>query len=222
VAKTLLKYKPIGFYPKFISNISIAEAMSKTILILTISAILALMLLAGCSKEGDTNVVNNKEIAVIETNMGTIEVELDRAHAPVTVENFISYANAGHYNGTIFHRVIRGFMIQGGGFTPNGAQKTTKAPIKLESNNGLKNTAGTIAMARTNVPDSATSQFFINTIDNDFLNYAPGNPGYAVFGKVISGMDVVAKIEGVRTTTKMGMGDWPSQDVIITGVHIKK
>jgi cyclophilin family peptidyl-prolyl cis-trans isomerase len=190
--------------------------------VMILGLILVLALTASCTKTAGDTQMNKNEIAVIETNMGTIEVELDRQHAPVTVENFIIYANAGHYNGTIFHRVIRGFMIQGGGFTPNGAQKTTKAPIKLESNNGLKNRAGTIAMARTNVPDSATSQFFINTVDNDFLDYAPGNPGYAVFGKVVSGMDVVAKIEGVRTTTKMGMGDWPGQDVIITGVHIKK
>jgi cyclophilin family peptidyl-prolyl cis-trans isomerase len=140
-----------------------------------------------------------KKIIIIETNKGNIEVELDFENAPITAENFLSYVESGHYEGTIFHRVMSNFMIQGGGFTPDGNQKDTMKPIKLESQNGLKNLRGTIAMARTNVPDSATSQFFINTKDNSFLDYAPGNPGYAVFGKVINGMEVVDEIEKVKT-----------------------
>jgi len=175
--------------------------------------LIIILLLAGCGGI-------NMETATIKTSMGDITVELDRANAPVTVENFINYVNAKHYDGTVFHRVIDDFMVQGGGFTLDGAQKPTEAPIKLESQNGLKNDKYTIAMARTNVPDSATSQFFINAKDNDFLNYAPGNDGYAVFGKVISGQEVVDKIEAVKTTTKNGMPDWPTEDVVIESITI--
>jgi len=175
--------------------------------------LIIILLVAGC---GGTSM----ETAIIKTSMGDIEIELDRAKAPITVENFINYANAKHYDGTVFHRVINDFMIQGGGFIADGTQKTTEAPIKLESQNGLNNDKYTVAMARTNVPDSATSQFFINVKANDFLNYAPGNDGYAVFGKVISGQDVVDKIEAVKTTTKNGMGDWPEEDVIIQSITI--
>jgi cyclophilin family peptidyl-prolyl cis-trans isomerase len=160
--------------------------------------------------------------AVIETGLGKIEIELDERNSPVTVENFIAYADSGFYEGTIFHRVIKGFMVQGGGFTPDGFQKLTKSPIILESNNGLKNKRGTIAMARTVVPDSATSQFFINTVDNDFLDYAPGNPGYAVFGRVVSGMDVVERIEKAATSSKESFSDWPVDDVVILKVVVRK
>jgi len=153
----------------------------------------------------------------IETNKGNITIELDEVNAPETVKNFLSYVDEGFYNGTIFHRVIPNFMIQGGGFTPEGVQKKTKPPIKLESNNGLKNVRGTIAMARTNIPDSATSQFIINTVDNDFLNYKPGNPGYAVFGKVIEGMDVIGAISSVRTSNKP-MPDWPIEEIKIISI----
>ncbi len=141
-------------------------------------------------------------IAYLETSKGPILIELDRAKAPVSVDNFIAYAKAGHYDGTIFHRVIKGFMIQGGGMTADLAQKPTSTPIKNEATNGLKNRTGTIAMARTNVVDSATSQFFINTADNKFLDNAGLSPdkfGYAVFGKVVDGMDAVWSIEGVAT-----------------------
>lgn len=162
-----------------------------------------------------------KEIVVIETSKGTIEVELDRENAPITVENFVTYVNEGFYDGTIFHRVIPGFMVQTGGFTQDGVEKEVHSPIKLESDNGLKNIKGTLAMARTMVPDSATSQFFISTADNSFLDYAPGNDGYAVFGKVISGMDVVESIESVETATNGMHGDWPVEDVVITRVYIK-
>jgi cyclophilin family peptidyl-prolyl cis-trans isomerase len=139
---------------------------------------------------------------ILETTKGAIEVELDHEKAPVTAANFVQYVEDGHFGGTIFHRVIPGFMIQGGGFTPGGAQKHARDPIKLESKNGLKNRRGAIAMARTMVPDSATCQFFINLVDNGFLDYSRGNDGYAVFGKVTEGMDVVDAITRVRTGSK--------------------
>jgi len=174
----------------------------------------------------DLNMSINKNISnivVIETTKGNIEVELNSSASPITVKNFKTYVSAGFYDGTVYHRVIPGFMIQGGGFLPNGNQKEVMSPIKLESNNGLSNLTGTIAMARTNVPDSATSQFFINTKDNTFLDYVnASNPGYAVFGKVISGMDVVYEIEKVSTTTKYGMyQDWPVDNIVINRVYFK-
>ena len=162
-----------------------------------------------------------KDTVVIETSKGTIEVQLNREKAPVTVDNFLRYANAGFYDGTVFHRVMPGFMIQGGGFAPDGTQKPTNEPIKLESSNGLKNELGTVAMARTIVPDSATSQFFINVADNGFLNYAPGNDGYAVFGTVTKGMDVVNVIAAVRTSSRGENGNWPVEDVVIKRVYVK-
>jgi cyclophilin family peptidyl-prolyl cis-trans isomerase len=134
-----------------------------------------------------------------KTNMGTITLELFANKAPKTVENFLQYVRDGHFKGTVFHRVIPGFMIQGGGFSVDFAQKQTRAPIPNEASNGLRNEVGTIAMARTNDPNSATAQFFINVSDNQSLNFAPGNPGYAVFGKVVKGMEVVQKIEAVAT-----------------------
>jgi peptidyl-prolyl cis-trans isomerase A (cyclophilin A) len=161
------------------------------------------------------------ETVVLETTKGTIEIELNRARAPVTVDNFVKYVKESFYDGTIFHRVIPDFMIQGGGFTPDGAQKRTHQPIKLEARNGLKNTAGTIAMARTNDPDSATSQFFINLIENSFLNASPGNQGYAVFGAVTAGMEAVKAIAAVRTATRGPHGDWPKEDIVIEHAYMK-
>ncbi|HEX5355163.1 MAG TPA: peptidylprolyl isomerase [Aquabacterium sp.] len=160
----------------------------------------------------------------IATNLGDIVVQLDAAKAPKTVDNFVQYVKAGHYNGTVFHRVIDGFMIQGGGMTPDLKEKPTRAPIPLESRNGLSNARGTIAMARTNVPDSATAQFFINVKDNNFLDSsrAPDGNGYAVFGKVVSGMDVVDKIRKVETGQKGPYGDVPVQPVIIKSATIEK
>ncbi len=158
------------------------------------------------------------EYVTIETSMGNISLELDPNAAPITVENFLSYVDQGFYDGTIFHRVISNFMIQGGGMTPDGGRKETSAPIILESDNGLSNSQGTIAMARTNAPNSATAQFFINVTDNDFLNFAPNNPGYAVFGKVVSGMDVVNEIRQVETGVFQGMRDWPVETVEIISV----
>ncbi len=135
----------------------------------------------------------------LKTNMGTITLELYADKAPKTVENFLQYVREGQYKGTIFHRVIPGFMIQGGGFTVDLVEKKTRDPVQNEANNGLKNEVGTIAMARRPDPHSATAQFFINVSDNQALNFAPGNPGYAVFGKVVKGMDVVNKIVAVET-----------------------
>ncbi len=154
----------------------------------------------------------------LSTSQGDIVVELDAAKAPKTVDNFVQYVKAGHYNGTVFHRVIDNFMIQGGGMTADMKEKPTRPPIALESRNGLNNDRGTIAMARTSVPNSATSQFFINVKDNGFLNAAQSNDsnGYAVFGKVVSGMDVVDKIRVVPT----GPGNVPSQPVVINKASI--
>ena len=158
---------------------------------------------------------------LMQTTQGNITLELDRANAPITVENFISYVEDDFYSGTVFHRVIDGFMIQGGGFTEDQVQKETKTPIMLESYNGLSNTRGTIAMARTNVPNSATSQFFINVVDNTFLDFqSASQPGYAVFGKVTQGMDVVDQIRLAQTTTKGPHQNWPVEDIVITSVTI--
>ncbi|MBN2183370.1 MAG: peptidyl-prolyl cis-trans isomerase [Sedimentisphaerales bacterium] len=162
-----------------------------------------------------------KKLVKLETSMGNIVIELNEEAAPVTVKNFLEYVESGHYNGTVFHRVIKDFMIQGGGFSENMMRKDTLAPIKNEASNGLKNDRGTIAMARTDDPDSATAQFFINHKNNDFLNYVPNvNPGYAVFGKTVEGMDVVDAIASVKTTTKMGMKDVPVESVVIKSAMV--
>ena len=160
----------------------------------------------------------------LNTSAGDIVVELDAAKAPKTVDNFVQYVKAGQYNGTIFHRVIPGFMIQGGGMTADMTEKSTRAPIPLESKNGLSNARGTIAMARTGVPDSATAQFFINVKDNDRLNAtnAPEGNGYAVFGKVIAGMDIVDKIRQVPTGSKAGHDDVPTTPVTIIKATLEK
>ena len=152
------------------------------------------------------------------TSAGTLRIELDDAKAPVTVANFLDYVNNGHYDGTIFHRVIKGFMIQGGGFAPGMKQKPTGAEIQNEAGNGLKNDKYTLAMARTNAPHSATAQFFINATDNDFLNFKSESPsgwGYAVFGKVVAGTEVVDAIERVATGRSGFHDDVPKEDVVI-------
>ena len=161
--------------------------------------------------------------AIVETSMGTITLELNEEKAPVTVANFIDYAKSGHYDGTIFHRVIDGFMIQGGGFTKEMNQKETKAPIRNEAANGLKNARGTIAMARTSVVDSATSQFFINLVDNDFLDFREPTPqgfGYAVFGQVTDGLEVVDAIAKVSTGDCGYHQNVPEKPVVITRVSV--
>lgn len=167
--------------------------------------------------------MSNMPVVELDTSMGAITIELNEEKAPITVKNFLDYVNAGHYNGTIFHRVIPGFMVQGGGMDAEMNEKSTKAPIKIEADNGLKNDLGTIAMARTQDPNSATSQFFINVKDNDFLNHSGKNMqgwGYTVFGKVTSGMDVVHKIEGVPTG-RFGMhADVPKEPVIINSAKV--
>jgi len=159
----------------------------------------------------------------LNTNHGTIVLELDAAKAPSTVANFMQYAKDGFYDGTIFHRVINGFMIQGGGMQPGMAEKQTRASIQNEANNGLPNARGTVAMARTPDPHSASAQFFINLADNDFLNFRAETPdgwGYCVFGKVTEGMDVVDKIKGVDTGKKGHHQDVPVEDVVIESVEV--
>ena len=155
----------------------------------------------------------------LETSAGTIRVELDDEKAPETVKNFLTNVENGHYDGTVFHRVIKGFMIQGGGFEPGMSQKPTGSTIKNEASNGLKNDKYTLAMARTSAPHSATAQFFINAADNEFLNFKSETPqgwGYAVFGRVVSGQDVVDAIEKFRTGNRGGHADVPLDDVTIT------
>lgn len=163
----------------------------------------------------------DNSIVEMKTNQGTIEIELYNDKAPISAKNFEDYIKADFYRGTIFHRVIPDFMIQGGGMDAQMAEKQTRAPIKNESYNGLKNTRGTLAMARTNDPNSASSQFFINTVDNDFLNKSAMNAGYAVFGKVIKGMDVVDKIEKVPTVNRGMHQNVPQSLVLIQSVKIK-
>jgi len=153
----------------------------------------------------------------LETSMGTIKLELDQDKAPLSVANFVDYVRAGHYDGTIFHRVIPGFMVQGGGMTPSMKEKATRPPVKNEAKNGLRNVRGSISMARTSAPDSATSQFFINVKDNAMLDYGVGGAGYAVFGRVVEGMEVVDRIVAASTTTK-----GPHQNVPIEPILIKK
>ncbi len=159
----------------------------------------------------------------LHTNHGVIGLELDAAKAPDTVANFIKYVEDGHYSNTVFHRVIDGFMIQGGGFEPGMKQKPTREPVQNEANNGLKNDKYTIAMARTSAPHSASAQFFINVSDNDFLNHTAPTPqgwGYCVFGKVVEGTDVVDKIRKVRTGSKGMHQDVPLEDVIIEKAEV--
>jgi peptidyl-prolyl cis-trans isomerase B (cyclophilin B) len=157
-------------------------------------------------------------VVKLSTNFGDITIELDTEKAPITAANFLQYVESGFYENVIFHRVINGFMIQGGGFDTNMKQKPTEAPIKNEANNGLSNDKYTLAMARTSVPDSASSQFFINVSDNDFLNHTAPTPsgwGYCVFGKVVEGMDVVDAIKAVPTTSRAGHQDVPVEPVVI-------
>jgi len=173
---------------------------------------------------------NMSDIVVVETSLGDFEIELDSNKAPITVENFLSYVKDGFYDGLIFHRVIDDFMIQGGGLDPSMKEKLTNPPIKNEATNGLKNTKYTIAMARTSIVDSATSQFFINVADNSFLDHVSSTPqgfGYAVFGKVVKGTDVVDKIKTVPTTSRSSPDevfhdDVPKEPVVINKIFIKK
>jgi cyclophilin family peptidyl-prolyl cis-trans isomerase len=198
---------------------------------------MAVVLIVGCDRrEGGVSEIRVEEKTVskepkqmdtgpkkvkLGTSLGDIVIELNEEAAQVTVKNFLRYVEEGFYDGTIFHRVIQKFMIQGGGLTADMSKKQTHPPIVNEASNGLKNNLGSIAMARTNDPDSATSQFFINHENNDFLNYAgPSKPGYAVFGKVIEGMEVVDAIAAVKTTQKGGNSDVPVEPVLIKSVKV--
>jgi len=205
--------------------------------VLILTALMVFAVMAGCDRKAhetsgekieektaseEPKVIERKSKRVkLETSLGDIVVELDGEAAPVTVKNFLRYVDEGFFDGTIFHRVIKGFMIQGGGFTADMRQKKTHAPIVNEAGNGLKNNRGTIAMARTQNPNSATSQFFINHKDNHNLNYAgPGNPGYAVFGKVVEGMDVVDRIAAVKASRKARYSDVPVETVLIKSAKV--
>lgn len=187
---------------------------------LLLCCLLAVIVLAlGCGKK--TQSEPEKKMVKLQTSMGDIIVELNEEAAPVTVKNFLTYVEEGFYDGTIFHRVINDFMIQGGGFTAQMARKPMKPPIVNEASNGLKNVRGSIAMARTNDPDSATSQFFINHKDNGPLDYVENsNAGYAAFGIVVEGMEVVDAIAGVKTTVRMGMRDVPVEPVLIKSATV--
>jgi peptidyl-prolyl cis-trans isomerase A (cyclophilin A) len=185
---------------------------SRVVLLALIGLVLALPAApAGAQTKSEAK----KPVVILETSLGTIQLELDAEKAPVTVANFLAYVDGGFYDGTVFHRVIPDFMIQGGGFTPDMKQKATKPAIKNEADNGLLNDELTVAMARTQVKDSATAQFFINLKDNDFLNHSPRDFGYAVFGKVTKGGDVVKKIAGIATGSRGGHQNVPSEPVVI-------
>ncbi len=202
---------------------------------LDVAALLALMVVAGCAADdsktgapgpspaGAARAAGASPTVTMKTSLGEIEIELYADKAPITVKNFLDYVQAKYYDGTIFHRVIPAFMIQGGGFSPDMQQKSTNAPIKNEAGNGLKNVPGTLAMARTGVVDSATAQFFINTKENTFLDHRDESPsgfGYAVFGKVSKGLDVVKKIEGVATANKGPHQNVPVTPVVIESVRL--
>jgi peptidyl-prolyl cis-trans isomerase A (cyclophilin A) len=197
-----LRYVPIGFY----------------------SALL--LIFCGFAYGADTAPKGGNPVVLLETSMGNIKVELNQEMAPISAKNFLSYVKEGHYDGLIFHRVIRGFMIQGGGFTKEMREKRpAHPPIKNEAGNGLKNDRGTIAMARTGVVDSATAQFFINVVNNDFLNHVDNTPrgfGYAVFGKVVEGMEVVDKIRAVPTGRVSMFEDVPKEAVTILRATVVK
>ncbi|BBO73370.1 peptidyl-prolyl cis-trans isomerase [Desulfosarcina widdelii] len=180
--------------------------------------LVVLFLSLGFTGIGPSFADETKPQVKLTTSMGDIVLELDRTAAPKTVANFLAYVKDGHYDGTIFHRVIAGFMIQGGGFTADMQRKPTRAPVRNEADNGLTNRTGTIAMARTNDPHSASAQFFINVKDNDFLDHRAKSAkgwGYCVFGRVVDGMNVVRAIENVKTTSRAGMRDVPGTPVVI-------
>ena len=186
---------------------------------------LLLLSVIGCdAPEQSAQLVKEFQLMVrMTTSLGVIELELDAVKAPKTVKNFVEYANSGHYDDTIFHRVIPGFMIQGGGMGPGMKEKATGRPVENEADNGLKNVIGTIAMARTNDPHSATAQFFINVSDNGFLDHTAKSAagwGYAVFGRVVSGMDVVEQIAAVQTGNVGGHADVPVEDLVIQSLEV--
>ncbi|MCP5065777.1 MAG: peptidyl-prolyl cis-trans isomerase [bacterium] len=184
----------------------------------------AALLWASACQVGNVPAAKGNHVVILTTSKGAIEIELDAKNAPISSENFLAYVDSGHFDGTIFHRVIPGFMVQGGGFTADMNQKGTRAPIENEATNGLKNERGTLSMARTSDPNSATAQFFINVADNGFLDHTSPDPrgyGYAVFAKVTSGMDVVDAIVGVPTGNHGGHGDVPNEAITIESAKRK-
>ena len=190
--------------------------------ILSVTA-LSIFLSSGIVAAAATDHPAKNPVVLMETSMGNVKIQLDPQKAPISAQNFLDYVKAGFYKGTILHRVIPSFMIQGGGFSPEMQEKKARAPIKNEAGNGLKNERGTIAMARTMIVDSASAQFFINVADNAFLNHRDNSIqgfGYAVFGKVIDGMDVVDRIAAVKTGYQKGMGDVPETPVVIKSMKI--
>ncbi|MBA2859806.1 peptidylprolyl isomerase [Methanococcus maripaludis] len=197
----------------------------KNAIFIIVASIVFLISFAGCTESDSTTSNETGEIvyATIQTNYGNMTFELYPDKAPITVENFKKYAESGFYEGTIFHRVISDFMVQGGGFNIDGTKKETLDPIKNEADNGLSNKRGTIAMARTTIVDSATSQFFINTVDNSYLDYQDdSNYGYAVFGEMTDGFDVLDEIENVATANNGQYQNWPVENVIIEKVTIEE
>lgn len=197
--------------------------------------ILLVAALVGCEKKQEAEQNNsstetiqgeatvNNPFVKVNTNLGSFVIELDEQKAPITVKNFLNYVNEGYYSETLFHRVIPGFMVQGGGFTTDFVQKTTQAPIQNEANNGLRNSRGTVAMARTSDPNSASAQFFINVADNTFLDYTSPTPqgwGYAVFGRVVEGMDIIDAISKQKTSTRAGHADVPTNNVVIESIQV--
>lgn len=197
--------------------------MKNLCLLLFISCMSVASLCFSTSEDTTMNKAAAHPVVLVKTNKGDIKIELYPEKAPITVKNFLQYVQEGFYNGTIFHRVIPGFMVQGGGFDKNMKQKATHGQIKIEADNGLKNDRGTIAMARTSIPDSATAQFFINAVDNNMLNFKDKSPqgwGYAVFGKVTDGMNVVDEIIKVKTGNKDGHQNVPVVPVEITEVSV--
>ncbi len=225
-----------------LSPLSIMFGIPHFKIVIALFLVPALMFVAGCERKGSdkgepeqgtqgqeakgenstktTSTKGGNPMVLMSTSMGDIKIELYPDKAPITVENLLGYVRDGFYDGTIFHRVIPGFMVQGGGFTPDMNQKPTKAPIKNEADNRLKNDKGTIAMARTNVVDSATSQFFINQANNDFLNHSSRDFGYTVFGKVVEGMDVVDSIAAARTGSVGMFQDVPEEAIVIKSVKV--
>lgn len=189
-----------------------------------VAATVALIVSTGIACAAEAVKQSKNPVITMETTLGSVKIELFENEAPVSVKNFLDYTKSGFYSGTIFHRVIPGFMAQGGGFTPDRKQKSTGAAIKNEAANGLKNDRGTVAMARTSAPDSATSQFFINVVNNDMLNRPnPDGAGYAVFGKVVDGMDVVDRIVAVKTqNVNMVFQNLPETPVIIKSVKVAR
>lgn len=210
-----------AFMSSLLGRLTTSSNIPKVLQLLTIGLLVFIAQNAHANKDSEKPMLETPSVVEMQTNKGLIKLQLFPKRAPTTVANFIAYAKKGFYDGTIFHRVIPNFMIQGGGFTPDLVRKATQAPIKNEANAFLPNIRGSISMARTSAPHSATSQFFINTVNNRSLNKSSSNAGYAVFGKVIEGMQVVDSISSMRTANKNGMGNVPVDTIIIEKVSVQ-